>query len=321
MSMIRLTLASALFAFATGASAQAYPTKPIKLIVPFPPAGSTDISARAMAGKLGERLGQPVVIENKPGAGGNIGSDMAAKAQPDGYTLVVGTIGTHAINMALYSKMPYDNIRDFAPIILLSSTPNVLAVYPGFPAHSVADVIKIAKADPGRVTYGSSGSGTSIHLSGVLFNSMAGTTMTHVPYKGSAGLQPDLISGQINLAFDNLTSTMAQIKAGKLRALAVTGRERSPMLPDIPTISEAGLPGYEVTSWNAVFAPAGTPKEIIDKLNREINAVLQSPDTRKYFHEQGGEAGGGTPQQLADFMRAETVKWAKVVKESGAKAD
>jgi tripartite-type tricarboxylate transporter receptor subunit TctC len=317
----RLIVAAALFTLASSAFAQPYPSKPIKLIVPFPPAGSTDLSGRAIAGKLQERLGQPVVIENKPGAGGNIGSELVAKAPADGYTLLVGTIGTHAINMSLYSKMPYDNIRDFTPIVLLSSTPNVLAVYPGFPAHSVADVIRIAKADPGKVTYGSSGNGTSIHLSGVLFSTMADVKMTHVPYKGSAGLQPDLMSGQINIAFDNLTSTIAQIKAGKLRALGVTGSARSPMLPDVPTIAEAALPGYEVTSWNAIYAPAGTPKEIVDKLNREINAILHSPDTRKFFAEQGGEAGGGTPQQLADFMRAETAKWAKVVKESGAKVD
>jgi tripartite-type tricarboxylate transporter receptor subunit TctC len=322
MPLIRsLFLGAALVALSGGAFAQAYPSQPIKLIVPFPPAGSTDLSGRAVAGKLQERLGQPVVIENKPGAGGNIGSDLVAKAQPDGYTLLVGTIGTHAINMALYSKMPYDNIRDFAPVVLLSSTPNVLVVYPEFPAHSVADLIRLAKADPGKITYGSSGSGTSIHLSGVLFNSMAGTEMTHVPYKGSAGLQPDLMSGTINIAFDNLTSTMAQIKGGRLRAIAVTGRTRSPMLPDLPTIAESGLPGYEVTSWNAVFAPAGTPKEIIDRLNHELNAILQSPETRKYFAEQGGEAGGGTPRELADLVRSETAKWSKVVKESGARVD
>ena len=322
MPLIRsLLLGAALVALSTGAFAQAYPSKPIKLVVPFPPAGSTDLSARAVAGKLQERLGQPVVIENKPGAGGNIGSDLVAKAQPDGYTLLVGTIGTHAINMALYSKMPYDNIRDFAPVVLLSSTPNVLVVYPAFPAHSVADLIRLAKADPGKITFGSSGSGTSIHLSGVLFNSMAGTEMTHVPYKGSGGLQPDLMSGTINIAFDNLTATMAQIKAGRLRAIAVTSRARSPMLPDLPTIAESGLPGYEVTSWNAVFAPAGTPKEVIDRLNHELNAILQSPETRKFFAEQGGEAGGGTPRELADLVRAETVKWSKVVKDSGARVD
>ena len=316
----RTALALAFLAVATSAPAQ-YPTKPIKLIVPFPPAGSTDLSARAVAGKLGERLGQPVIIENKPGAGGNIGTDVVAKAPPDGYTLLVGTVGTHAINPSLYSKMPYDHIKDFVPVILLSSTPNVLVVYPGLPVNSVADVIKLAKAKPGELNFASSGSGTSIHLSGELFKSMAGLQMTHIPYKGSGPMQIDLISGQVNMSFDNLSAAMAQIKGGKLKALAVTGKQRSPMLPDVPTVAESGLPGYEAISWNGVFAPAGTPKEIVDKLAREIDAILKTPETRKFFAEQGGEVGGGTPDQLAAFVRAETAKWSKVVKESGAKVD
>jgi tripartite-type tricarboxylate transporter receptor subunit TctC len=311
----------AALAAATLVSAQSYPTKPIKMIVPFPPAGSTDISARAVAGKLGERLGQPVIIENKPGAGGNIGTDVAAKAAPDGYTIVVGTVGTHAINQSLYSKMPYDNIKDFAPIVLLATTPNVLVMPNSFPAKSVKDVIAMAKAKPGELTFASSGSGTSIHLSGELFNSMAGTKMQHIPYKGSAPMLIDLMSGQVNMAFDNLSASMVHIKAGKIKALATTGATRSPALPDLPTISEAGLPGYDSTSWNAVYAPAGTPRAIIDRLNHELNAILQSPETRKFFAEQGAEAGGGTPEQLATFTKAETAKWAKVVKESGAKVD
>ncbi len=317
----RAALALAALACATFAAAQSYPTRPIKLMVPFPPAGSTDISARAVAGKLGERLGQPVVIENRPGAGGNIGTDVVAKAAPDGYTLVVGTVGTHAINASLYSKMPYDHVKDFAPVILLSSTPNVLVVNPSLPVNSVRDVINLAKSRPGELTFASSGSGTSIHLSGELFRSMAGLQMTHIPYKGSGPMQIDLMSGQVNMSFDNLSAAMTQIKAGRLKALAVTGAARSPMLPDLPTVAEAGLPGYEATSWNGVFAPAGTPKEIIDKLNRELNAILQSPDTRKFFAEQGGEAGGGTPEQLGAFVRSETTKWSKVVKDSGAKVD
>jgi tripartite-type tricarboxylate transporter receptor subunit TctC len=319
--LARLAALAATIAAATLASAQTYPSKPIKLIVPFPPAGSTDISARAVAGKLGERLGQPVVIENKPGAGGNIGTDVVAKAAPDGYTLVVGTVGTHAINASLYSKMPYDHVKDFAPVVLLSSTPNVLVVNPGLPVNSVKDVINLARAKPGELTFASSGSGTSIHLSGELFKSMAGLQMMHIPYKGSAPMQIDLISGQVNMSFDNLSAVMQQIKAGRLKALAVTGKSRSPMLPDLPTVEEAGLPGYEATSWNAVFAPAGTPRDIVDKLNRELNAILHSPDTRKYFAEQGGEAGGGTPEQLGAFVRSETAKWSKVVRDSGAKVD
>jgi tripartite-type tricarboxylate transporter receptor subunit TctC len=311
----------AALAAATLVSAQSYPTKPIKMIVPFPPAGSTDISARAVAAKLGERLGQPVIIENKPGAGGNIGSDVAAKAAPDGYTLVVGTVGTHAINQSLYSKMPYDNLRDFAPVILLSTTPNVLVTQPGFPANSVKEVVERAKAKPGEMTFASSGSGTSIHLSGELFNSMAGTKMQHIPYKGSGPMLIDLMSGTVNIAFDNLSASMPHIKGGKLKALATTGSKRSPALPDLPTVSEAGLSGYDSTSWNAVYVPAGTPKEIIDKLNRELRVILESPETRKFFAEQGAEGGGGTPEQLGAFTRAETAKWAKVVKDSGAKVD
>jgi tripartite-type tricarboxylate transporter receptor subunit TctC len=311
----------AALAAATLVSAQSYPSKPIKMIVPFPPAGSTDLSARAVAGKLGERLGQPVVIENKPGAGGNIGGDLAAKAAPDGYTLFVGTVGTNAINNALYSKMPFDHLRDFAPVILLSTTPNVLVTQPGFPANSVKDVIDRAKAKPGEMTFASSGSGTSIHLSGELFNSMAGTKMQHIPYKGSGPMLIDLMSGTVNIAFDNLSASMPHIKAGKLKALATTGAARSPALPDLPTIGEAGLAGYDSTSWNAIYVPAGTPKEIIDRLNREARAILESPETRKFFADQGAEAGGGTPQQLDAFTRAETAKWAKVVKDSGAKVD
>ena len=317
-----LRLAAAALALGAAALAHAqYPNRPIKLIVPFPPAGSTDISARALASKLGERLGQPVIIENKPGAGGNIGSDVVAKAQPDGYTLVVGTVGTHAINSSLYSKMPYDPIRDFVPIILLATTPNVLVVPANFPANSVQDVIKLAKAKPGELTFASSGAGTSIHLSGEMFKSMAGLDMTHIPYKGSGPMLIDLLSGQVNMAFDNLSASMVYIKAGKLKALATTGAKRAPALPDLPTVSESGLAGYESTSWNAVYAPAGTPKEIVDKLNREANAVLQSAETRKFFAEQGAEAGGGTPAELAAFNRAELAKWAKVVKDSGAKVD
>ena len=320
-TVITQLVACAAAAVATLAAAQSYPTKPIKLIVPFPPAGSTDISARAVAGKLGERLGQPVVIENKAGAGGNIGTEQAAKAPADGYTLLVGTVGTHAINSSLYSKMPYDHVRDFAPVILLSTTPNVLVVHPSLPVGSVRDVINLAKAKPGELTFASSGAGTSIHLSAELFKSMAGVQMTHIPYKGSAPMVIDLISGQVNMAFDNLSSSIAHIKGGKLKALATTGSKRSPALPDLPTVSEAGLTGYDSTSWNGVFAPAGTPKEIIDRLNRELRAILESPETRKFFADQGAEAGGGTPEQLASFVRAETAKWSKVVKDSGAKVD
>ena len=321
LSRIGMLAAPLLCMAALSASAQGYPTKPIKMIVPFPPAGSTDLSARAVAGKLQERLGQPVVIENKPGAGGNIGGEQAAKSPADGYTLFVGTVGTNAINASLYSKMPFDHQKDFAPVILLSKTPNVLVVNPSLPVNSVADVIKLAKSKPGELTFASSGVGTSIHMSGELFKAMAGLQMTHVPYKGSGPMLIDLISGQVNMAFDNLSAAIQHIKAGKLKALATTGATRAPTMPDLPTVQEAGLAGYDSTSWNAIFAPAGTPKDVVDRLNRELNAILGTPETRKFFADQGAEAGGGTPDQLAAFVRAETAKWSKVVKDSGAKAD
>ena len=317
----RGTLAAALLAFAATALGQAFPNKPLKMIVPFPPAGSTDLSARAVATKLGERLGQPVVIENRPGAGGNIGGEQAAKSPPDGYTLFVGTVGTNAINAGLYSKMPYDHLKDFAPVILLSKTPNVLVVNPSLPVNSVQDVIKLAKSKPGELTFASSGVGTSIHMSGELFKAMAGVQMTHVPYKGSGPMLIDLMSGQVNMAFDNLSAAIQHIKGGKLKALATTGTVRAPQLPDLPTIQEAGLAGYDSTSWNAIFVPTGTPRAVIDRLNKELDAILKSEDTKKFFADQGAEAGGGSPEDLNAFVRAETAKWAKVVKDSGAKAD
>jgi tripartite-type tricarboxylate transporter receptor subunit TctC len=318
---LQLFSALAFVVSAATALAQGYPTKPIKLIVPFPPAGSTDLSARAVAGKLQERLGQAVIVENKPGAGGNIGGEQAAKAPADGYTLFVGTVGTNAINASLYSKMPFDHLKDFAPVILLSKTPNVLVVNPALPVNSVGDVIKLAKAKPGELTFASSGVGTSIHMSGELFKAMAGVEMTHVPYKGSGPMLIDLISGQVNMAFDNLSAAIQHIKGGKLKALATTGATRAPTLPDVPTVQEAGLAGYDSTSWNAIFAPAGTPRDVVERLNRELNAILASPETKKFFADQGAEAGGGTAAELNAFVRAETVKWAKVVKDSGAKAD
>jgi tripartite-type tricarboxylate transporter receptor subunit TctC len=321
LGTMKSILAAALVALATGAFAQPYPAKPVRMIVPFPPAGSTDLSARAVAGKLQERLGQPVVVENKPGAGGNIGGDLAAKAPPDGYTIFVGTVGTNAINAGLYSKMPYDHLKDFAPVILLSKTPNVLVVNPGLPVNSVQDLIRLAKSKPGEVTFASSGIGTSIHMSGELFKSMAGVEMTHIPYKGSGPMLIDLMSGQVNLAFDNLSAAIQFIRSGKLKALATTGATRAPSLPDLPTIQEAGLAGYDSTSWNAIFVPAGTPRPIVERLNKELDAILHTPETKKFFADQGAEAGGGTPEQLDALVRAETVKWAKVVKESGAKAD
>jgi tripartite-type tricarboxylate transporter receptor subunit TctC len=319
--MLRWAL-GALFAwFALGASAQSYPDRTIRLVVPFPAAGTTDILAREVAQRLTEVLGQTVVVDNRPGAAGNIGSDLVAKSAPDGYTLLMGTVGTHAINPSLYSKMPYDHVKDFVPVVLVAGVPNVLVVNPALPVNSVADLIKLAKDKPGRINFASSGSGTSIHLSGELFKTMAGVDMIHVPYKGSAAALTDLIGGQVQIMFDNLPSALPQIKAGRLRAIAVTSLKRASVLPDIPTINESGLPGFEASSWFGVLAPAGTPAPIVLRINAEVNQWLQSAAAREKLLSQGAEAAGGSPEQFANHIRAETEKWAKVVKASGAKVD
>jgi tripartite-type tricarboxylate transporter receptor subunit TctC len=320
-SLSRWALGALFACVALGAFAQGYPNHAIKLVVPFPAAGTTDILARAAAQKLTEALGQSVVVDNRPGAGGNIGSDLVAKSPPDGYTLLMGTVGTHAINPSLYSKMPYDHVKDFVPIVLVAGVPNVLVVNPALPVNSVADLIKLAKEKPGSINFASSGSGTSIHLSGELFKTMAGVDMTHVPYKGSAPALTDLMGGQVQIMFDNLPSSLQQIKAGKLRAIAVTSLTRAPALPNVPTISESGLPGFEASSWFGVLAPAGTPAPVVARINTEINKWLQSADAREKLLAQGAEAAGGSPEQFAAFIRSETEKWAKVVKASGAKVD
>ena len=317
----RFALGALLALFAVIASAQTYPTKPIRLVVPFPPGGATDILARDVAQKLTEAWGQQVIVDNRPGAGGNIGSELVAKSAPDGYTLEMGTVGTHAINASLYAKMPYDHVKDFAPVILVAGVPNVLVVNPAVPANSVAELIAYAKANPGKLNFASSGNGTSIHLSGELFKVMAGVQMTHVPYKGSSPALQDLLGGQVQLMFDNLPPSLPQIKAGKLRALAVTSLARAPALPDVPTMAEAGLPGYEASSWFGVLAPAGTPPAIVAKLNAEIAKWLATPEAKEKLSKQGANAAGGTPEDFAKHIAAETAKWAKVVKDSGAKID
>jgi len=314
-------IAALLAVFAQNAFAQAYPTHSIRLVVPFPAGGTTDILARAAAQKLSESLGQAVVVDNRPGAAGNIGADLVAKSAPDGYTLLMGTVGTHAINPSLYAKMPYDHVKDFVPVVLVAGVPNVLAVYPAFPVNSVAELIALAKSKPGTINFASSGSGTSIHMSGELFKAMAGVDMTHIPYKGSSPALTDLMGGQVQIMFDNLPSALPLIKAGKLRAIAVTSLKRAPALPDVPTISESGLPGFEASSWFGVLAPAGTPSPIVAKINADVNKWLQSPEAREQLLAQGANAAGGTPEQFAAHIRAETEKWAKVVKASGAKAD
>lgn len=303
------------------AAAQTYPAHPIRLVVPFPPGGTTDIIAREVGQQLTQSLGQSVVVDNRPGAAGNIGSELVAKSAPDGYTLLMCTVGTHAINPSLYAKLPFDPAADFAPVILVASVPNVLEVTPSLPVHSVADLIKLAKQKPGQINFASSGSGTSIHLSGELFKAMAGVDMTHVPYRGSAPALADLISGQVQVMFDNLPSSLPQIKAGKLRAIAVTSAQRAPALPDVPTIAESGLPGFEATAWFGVVAPAGTPPAVIARINRDLNQWLQTPEAREKLLAQGALAEGGSAEQFAAYIRAETEKWARVVKTSGAKVD
>ena len=317
----RFALGATLAIVAAWASAQAYPVKPIRIVVPFPPGGATDILARDVAQKLTEAWGQQVIVDNRPGAGGNIGSELVAHSAPDGYTLEMGTVGTHAINASLYAKMPYDHVKDFAPVILVAGVPNVLVVNNAVPANSVAELIAYAKANPGKLNFASSGNGTSIHLSGELFKVMAGVQMTHIPYKGSAPAMQDLLGGQVQLMFDNLPPSLPQIKGGKLRALAVTSSTRAPALPDVPTIAESGLPGFEASSWFGILAPAGTPPAIIAKVNAEVNKWLGSPEGKEKLAAIGANAAGGSPEDFARHIQTETAKWAKVVKESGAKVD
>ncbi|ASI70261.1 MULTISPECIES: Bug family tripartite tricarboxylate transporter substrate binding protein [Diaphorobacter] len=304
-----------------GALAQNFPTKPITIIVPFSAGGTTDILARIVGQGLTTELGQSVVVDNKPGAGGNIGGSLAAKAAADGYTLFMGTVGTHAINQSLYKKMPFDPVKDFAPLSRVATVPNLLVAHPSQPFKTVKEMIAYAKANPGKITFGSPGSGASPHVSGELFKSMTGTDLLHIPYKGSAPAMTDLLGGQTSVMFDNMPSAIQHVRSGKLRPIAVTTAKRSPELPDVPTIAEAGVPGYEATSWFGMFAPAGTPKPVLDKLHAALIKVLNQADVKKKIAEQGGDVVAETPAQFAAFIQAESVKWGKVVKESGATAD
>lgn len=319
---VKTTLAaSVLAATAAGAAAADYPSKPIRLVVPFAPGGTTDFLARTIGQKLGTNLGVSVVVENRPGAGGNIGSDNVAKSEPDGYSLLLGTVGTHSINPSLYRKMPYDHVKDFAPITRVAVVPNLLVAHPGVPAKSVKELIALAKSKPGNLSFASSGNGSSVHLSGELFKSMAGVDLLHVPYKGSGPAITDLVGGQVNLMFDNMPSVMPHVKAGRLQPIAVTTAKRSPALPNVPTIAEAGVPGYESTAWFGLWAPAGTPPAVLSKLHAEVAKVLKSPDVVERLSSQGAEPVIDTPEQFAAYIKAETAKWAKVVKESGAQVD
>ena len=301
-----------------GAAAQAYPTKPITIVVPFSAGGTTDILARIVGQGLTAELGQSVVVDNKPGAGGNIGATLAAKAPADGYTLFMGTVGTHAINQALYKKMPFDPVKDFAPLSRVATVPNLLVAHPSQPFKTVKEMMAYAKANPGKLNFGSSGSGSSIHLSGELFKSMTRLDMVHVPYKGSAPAITDLLGNQIAIMFDNMPSAIQHVRSGKLRPIAVTTAKRSPELPDVPTVAEAGVPGYEATSWFGLFVPAKTPADIQQKLHAAIAKVLKDPAVIKKINDQGGEVVIDTQEGFAKFIDAEAKKWGKVVKDSGA---
>lgn len=316
-------LCSSVFAVAPAQAAPAdtYPSRSIRLVVPFPPAGATDILARAVANDLQRTWGQSVVVENRPGAGGNLGTDIVAKATPDGYTLVMGTVGTHGINVSLYARMPYDAVRDFAPISLVASVPNLLVVHPSVPVRTVRELIDLARARSGELNYASSGNGTSIHLAAELFKSMAGVQMTHVPFNGSGPAISAMVAGQTQVMFDNMPSALPQVRAGRLRAVAVTSNHRSPAMPDLPTIAETGLPGYDASSWFGVLAPAGTPRDIVAKLNAAIVHGLQGAETRERLSGQGAEPVGDSPEHFAEFIRAEIAKWAQVVKAAGARVD
>jgi tripartite-type tricarboxylate transporter receptor subunit TctC len=302
-------------------SAQSWPSKPIRIVVPFTAGGNTDIVARMIGDGLSKTFGQPVLIENKPGAAGLVGATAVAKAPADGYTFLMGTVGTHAINAGLYTKMPYDTVKDFTPVTLVASVPNILVVHPSLPVDSVNDLIGYLKANPDKSNFSSSGNGTSIHLSGELFKIRTGVSMTHIAYKGSPPALADLMGGQVQLMFDNLPTSLPHVKAGKLKALAVTTAKRIPALPDLPTVDESGLPGFETGSWFGLLAPAGTPKEIIARVDIEIRKMVQSPEMREKLIQQGAEPLGMGSDEFAAHIKAELVKWGEVVKASGAKAD
>ncbi|WP_251863225.1 tripartite tricarboxylate transporter substrate binding protein [Achromobacter sp. Marseille-Q4962] len=317
ISAWRAALAAFTLAAGAASAGPAWPEKPLTLVVPYPPGGPTDIVARVVAQGLGDALGQTVIVDNRSGAGGNIGADMVAKSAPDGYTLLMATTA-HAINMSLFRNLGYDTQRSFAPVSLLTKGPLVIVTRPDLPAHSVSELIALAKKRAGELTFASSGNGQSTHLSAELFNAMAGTRMVHVPYRGSAPALTDVMGGQADVMFDTMLSSMPYVKAGKLQALAVTGKQRSPAAPDLPTVAESGLRNYEATAWNGLLAPAGTPPAVVQQLNAALRQVLTRPDVQQKFAAQGFAADWTTPDDARRFVADEVRKWAEVVRASGA---
>jgi tripartite-type tricarboxylate transporter receptor subunit TctC len=304
----------------TAAAQAQYPNRPVRLVVPFPPGGGSDTLARILGPKLSEALGQQVVIDNRPGAGANIGAEVAAKTPPDGYTLLMGNVA-HAINVSLYSKLNYDLVRDFAPVSLLASTPNIVVVHPSVPVRSVKELIALAKARPGQLDVASSGAGSSAHLAGELFNSLAGTKMNHVPYKGGGPAVIALVGGQVSVGFATTPSVIQHVKSGKLRGLAVTSAKRSPSTPELPTVSEAGLKGYEAGTWYGMLVPAGTPKDVISRLHAESVKLLALADVKQRLDATGFESFGTTPEQFGAYIRSEVEKWGKVVRAAGVRVE
>ena len=318
---IALLLLAAIAASMTDACAQSgYPSRSIRFIVPYPPGGPTDLMARSMSGRLSEALGQTVVVDNRAGAGGNVGAEIAAKSPPDGYTLLMGAISTHSINASLYTRLAFDPVKDFAPVTQASIIPLVINAHPSLPVANVKELIALAKKNPGQLSYGSSGNGGGTHLAGELFKMMTVTNLQHVPYKGLNPATIDVIGGNIPLVFNDLTTAIQPYKAGRIKILGVSTVKRVPQIPEVATIDET-VPGYEAYTWFGVLVPAGTPQPIVDRLSRESMKILQSEEIKKRFAEVGAEPVGNSPQQFADFMAAETVKWAKVVKASGARVD
>ena len=314
--MVRLVLAALAASVALSAFAQSYPSKPIRLIVPFAAGGGNDNIARLVGKRLNENLGQPLVIDNRPGAGGVVGAELAAKSPPDGYTLFLGGVGSHAVNPNLNEKLPYDPIRDFSPVILLARAPLILVVHPSVPARTFAEFVAYARKNPGKLNFASNGNGSSAQLAAVMFDSMAGAEMVHVPYKGLAPALTDLLSGQVQVMFSSPVAILPHIKAGKLRALAVTGEKRMASLPEAPTVAESGFPGYEASSWYGILAPAGTSREIVARLNAEFLKALEQPDVRNSLIADGAEPVGDTPEQFAAYIRSEKERMGKLIRDA-----